>query len=185
MLHTRDTALWHALVGEAQAMTGYTLDTETEGYLVTTLMRFIGKMNRGEVEHDSGMNFLDEFMETGRIQSGSMQDIADQCLLFAGLFPDYAGQKKLPINHFIDLGRGTYAELAGRHSDTLYACLSRDFVKLVDILQSLREMDDGIQCLDPMQAYDLWERTGSRNAARTLSGQRGAIPVVNHSSTVH
>ncbi len=185
MLHTRDTALWHALVGEAEAITGYTLDTETEGYLVTTLMRFIGKMNRGEVEHESGMNFLDEFMETGRIQSGSMQDIADQCLLFAGLFPDYAGEKRLPINHFIDLGRGTYAQLASHSSDGLYACLSRDFIKMVDILQSLRELDEGTNCLDPMQAYDLWSRTGSRNAMRTLAGLGGSFPITHDSHTVH
>lgn len=185
MLHTPDTALWHALIGEAQAITGYTLDSETEGYLVTTLMRFIGKMNRGETQHNSAMNFLDEFMDTGRIRYGSMRDVADQCLLFAGLFPDYAGQKKLPIDHFIDLGRGTYAELAAGQNNNVYAHLCRDFVKLMDILQSLRELDDGHSCLEPMQAYDLWVRTGSQSAIKSLERFSGSRPVFHDAHTIH
>lgn len=184
-LHTPDTALWHALVGEAEAASGCTLGSETEGYLVTTLMRFLGKMGNGSEKHHASMDLLDDFLDTGRLRYGNIQEVADQCLIYAGLFPDYADQKKLPINHFVELGRGAYAELAGSSKDNLYAKLSHDFVKLIDVLQSLRELDDGYCCLAPMQAYELWASTGSRNAKKALESFTGSVPVRQDIYTIH
>jgi len=185
MLHTPDTALWHALIGEAQAVAGYTLGQETEGYLVTTLMRFMGNVGQGAPEHNSSMDLLDDFLDSGRIQYGNMQDVADQCLLFAGLFPDYAGQKQISINYFVELGQGTYAELAAGKYDNVYANMSRDFVKLMDILQSLREIDDGYSCLEPIQAHELWAGTGSQNAKKTLERMTGSTFIVHGTNSIH
>lgn len=184
MLHTPDTALWHALVGEAQAAAGYTLDEETEGYLVTTLMRFMGNMSHNSDQNNS-TDLLEDFLESGVIKYGSMQDVADQCLIFAGLFPDYAGQKQISINYFVELGKGTYSELAAGKFDNVYAHMSRDFVKLMDVLQNLREIDDGYSCLDPIQAHELWTGTGSKNAKRTLEKISGSTFIVHGSNTVH
>ena len=184
-LHTPDTALWHALVGEAQAVTGYTLDQETEAYLVTTLMRFIGNINQTNREHNSSMDRLDEFMDTGKIRYENMQDIADQCLIFAGLFPDYAGQKQISINYFVELGQGTYLELAAGNFDNVYAHMSRDFVKLMDVLQSLREIDDGHSCLQPIQAHELWTSTGSQNAKKTLEKITDSSFIVHGTNSIH
>lgn len=183
-LHTSDTALWHALVGEAQAASGFTLGEETEGYLVRTLMRFIGQMGKSNDKHHDAMDLLDDFLKTGRIRYGNIQEVADQCLIYAGLFPDYAEHKKLPINHFVELGRGAYAELSGGKNDNIYAQLSHEFVKLMDVLQSLRELDDGFCCLAPLQAYELWAGTGSRNAKKSLENFTGSIPVMTHSHTI-
>ena len=185
MLHTPDTALWHALVGEAQAVAGYTLAQETESYLVTTLMRFIGNMSQSTNEHNHSMDMLDDFLDTGRIRYGNMQEVADQCLIFAGLFPDYAGQKQISINYFVELGQGTYAELAAGKADNVYAQMSRDFVKLMDVLQSLREIDDGYSCLDPMQAHELWTGTGSQNARKTLEKISGSTLIVHGTNSIH
>ncbi len=185
MLHTPDTALWHALIGEAQAASGHTLGQETEGYLVTTLMRFIGNMGQTPREHTNAMELLEDFLESGRIQHGRMQDVADQCLIFAGLFPDYAEQKQISINYFVELGKGTYAELARNRHDTVYAHLSRDFVKLMDVLQNLRQLDDGYCCLDPLQAHELWSATGSRNAKKVLERMTGSSLIMQGDNAIH
>lgn len=185
MLHTPDTALWHALVGEAQAVAGYTLAQETESYLVTTLMRFMGNMEQNARKHTDSMGLLDDFMDTGKIRYGNMQDVADQCLIFAGLFPDYAGQKQISLNYFVELGQGTYAELAAGKPDNVYAHMSRDFVKLMDVLQSLREIDDGYSCLDPIQAHELWAGTGSHNARKTLENMSGSTFIVHGTNSIH
>ncbi len=184
-LHTPDTALWHALVSEAQATTGYTLEQETEGYLVTTLMRFIGNMDQQTREHNDSMGMLDDFIDTGTIRYENMQDVADQCLIFAGLFPDYAGQKQVSINYFVELGKGTYSKLAAGSFDNVYAHMSRDFVKLMDVLQSLREIDDGYSCLEPMQAHELWAGTGSQNAKKTLEKITGSTFIVHGTNSIH
>ena len=184
-LHTPDTTFWHALVSEAQATSGYTLDQETEGYLVTTLMRFIGNMDQQAGEHNHSMDMLDDFMDTGKIRYENMQDVADQCLIFAGLFPDYASQKQISINYFVELGQGTYSKLAAGNFDNVYAHMSRDFVKLMDVLQNLREIDDGYSCLEPMQAHELWAGTGSLNAKKTLEKITGSTFIVHGTNSIH
>ncbi len=187
MLHTPDTALWHALVGEAQAAAGCMLDQETEGYLVTTLVRFIGNMGQGQEnqKQNNSMGLLDDFLDTGQIHYGNMQEVADQCLILAGLLPDYAGQKQISINYFVELGQGTYAKLAAGDFDNVYAHMSRDFVKLMDVLQNLREIDDGRSCLEPMQAHELWTSVGSKNAKKTLDKISSSALFMHGTDSIH
>jgi hypothetical protein len=55
--------------------------------------------------------------------------------------------------------------------------LKKYFVAIMDILQSVRDYTRGYPDLTPIQAYDLWNETGSQRALQTLrSYSRKASP---------
>ena len=72
---------------------------------------------------------------------------------------------------------GKYLDSAiSNSSNDLYDLLAKQFVTLMDILQSIRHYADEFPDLLPMQAYDLWNEAGSRRALKVLQSYSRALP---------
>jgi len=181
VLHTTETAHWHALVNEAEATAHCTLSKETESYLVFTLMRFTQRTTLGL--YCLALAYLDGLSKLGMQRYESLREVGDQCLLLAGLFPEYAQRYSVPVSYFVRVGQSAYDELAVQ--DNLFGQLSQAFVNLMDVLQNMRELGEGRRCLDPLQAHELWFTTGSRHAYSILKEATQAVPATRLTHHIH
>jgi hypothetical protein len=181
MLRTADTAQWYALVGEACVAAGCNLNPDLEDYLVLLLVRMFG--NREE----SGSFSMQQLISRSSKRAGrvELQEMGDQCLIVAGLFPEQAAPQQVPISYFVDMGIRAYEELSHQDHDPFYLCLSEQFVALVDVLQRMRELDTGHHCLDPLQAFELWSETRSRSAWQTLTRSGEVLPGLSDYRSMH
>lgn len=167
VLNPTSTAQWHALVGEAQQSLACRLDEELESYLVFLLMRFADRPHM--FSRVIALDFLDSQQVAGNERQLRLRDVGDHCLLFSGLFPRLAERRRVRLSYFVDLGRSAYLQISEtRNEDTdahsLFMRLAREFVQLMDVLQSMRSAND--DPLSPLQAFELWDDTGSSRSLR-------------------
>jgi hypothetical protein len=173
-LYLPETARWYALISQAEYETRCQLPVDAEHYLVRMLLRFTKEQENRYVQEDRPE------MSGGERQKSyeKLNRLGDQCLLMTGLFPDHQGKYPFPFSHFVETGENAYRELArGRDRQGLFTFLGDNFVLLMDVLQQVRELCDGYQFLDPIQAYDIWQETGSQRALSVLSGMTCSFPV--------
>ncbi len=132
-LYTAETAQWHALISEAEAIAGHALDPEIGNYLVFTMTSFLGPGGErtAEIKHHQLLN-------TGGLVDQDLRDTGDICLLFSGLLPDYVSEHWGPVGDMIALGRSAYRELASRDSSQLFLKMSAQFMSIVDVLLNIR-----------------------------------------------
>lgn len=169
VLNPTQLSQWHALISEAQENTASSLDEELESYLIFLLIRFTTKADIAE--RFLALDYLESLQKYGKQRSNKLKDVGDHCLLFSGLFPQIAKQRRVKISYFVDLGRSAYRELSSnseQHFD-LFNELAHRFVLLMDVLQAIRKLDANHPTLEPLHAYDLWTDTGSQQALNTLS----------------
>lgn len=181
-LYLPETARWYALISQAEYKTRCQLPMDAEHYLVRVLMRFTEEQEIGYVQVDRPK------MSGGKRQKcyEKLKRLGDQCLLMTGLFPDHQEKYPFPFSHFVETGENAYRELArGRDRHGLFTFLGDNFVLLMDVLQQVRELCDGYQFLDPIQAYDLWQETGSRRALDILTEMTRSIPVGTMNTRTH
>lgn len=170
-------AQWHLLLSQAEALTGHVLDRDTEDYLVQSLIRVATRP-----ELLSGLLALDRLTQQpdGRARAAYLRDIGEQCLLFAGLFPQLAAQRMVRLSYFVSLGRTAYQQLQELLPDDtgmLYTRLAADFVPLIELLHTMRELGEEGASLTPLYAFELWDDTGSDRALRYIRSVTSAIPV--------
>lgn len=170
-------AQWRALVGEAEALTGCVLGERLETYLVNLLIRVSTRADLFD-----GLMALDQL--TGqpplKPRAEHLRDIGDQCLLFAGLFPDLAEQRGVRLSQFVSLGQTAYRQLHELLQDerrAQYADLCLAFTTLIDLLHTMRELRASEGGLTPLHAFELWNDTGSPRALRYIRACTGAFPV--------
>ena len=170
LLHKTSTALWHALVGEAENHANLNLNEELESYLIFLLMRFTN--NSQMAANVLALEFLNGLQQFGSSQKQVLQDVGDKCLLFSGLFPARAEKLRVNISYFVDLGQSAYGTLAQVNTkpsiSELYQSLHKCFVPLMDVLQSMRELAEQGSSLTPLQAQQLWQDCQSQNAKTQL-----------------
>ncbi len=175
LVNSTSMAAWHEIIHEAEANCAIVLTEETEAYLVFLLMRYLEKP---EIVKQV---MAEEFLEGLQLAAGQREQIlrgvGDKCLLFSGLFPKMAERRLVKISYFVNLGQSAYATLARTRYD-LYASLARQFVTLMDVLQSIRSDTRDFPDLLPLQAYDLWNETGSKRALKVLNQYTQAIPMM-------
>lgn len=177
VLEPTSTAQWHALVSEAEAACECRLAEDLESYLVFLLMRFTSKPElAGSI---LSLQYLRGLTAAGGIRRERLRDVGDQCLLYAGFFPQQADRRLVRIGYFVDLGRSAYQQLAGsllqhRGAD-MFARLAEGFVQLRDVLQAMHELHGELR-LDALHAAELWSETGSRHAFRLLQRFTDALP---------
>jgi hypothetical protein len=174
-LYTVDTARWRALLNEAQSAADCELDAGVESYLVLMLMRFLGQPGAAK-SGLMGERLPEHLAQRERWSAESLREIAEQCLLFAGVFPDHAERSAMPVTYFVDMGRRAYAELARTPDSDVFKQVRDSFVDIIDVLQNLRDLDDGQRCLGLLSAHDLWVKTGSRHAFKVLRETTRALP---------
>ncbi len=178
VLQPTSTAQWHALVSEAECAASCVLSEDLESYLVFLLMRFAS--NPHMLARVIALDYLNNTSTERRTRHEKLRDVGDQCLLFSGLFPKQAERRMVKVSYFVDLGRTAYQQLSdtiSNKSADIYGNLSRDFVSLMDILQTMRELQGSRTALTPLHAYELWNDTGSRHAFKIIRTLTDACPV--------
>jgi hypothetical protein len=170
-------AAWYRVVIEAKQRASCELDEATESYLVFLLMRYLQRPDL--VRSVLALRFLRASQDTGRSRSDAMQDVGDQCLIYAGLFPEQAHRRRVRVTYFIDLGRAAYDAVADgttRGYARLYSDLAEAFVPLTDVLRALRA-DEGRPLHDALLAAEHWAETGSPAALHELGRYTDSVPV--------
>ncbi|MDD2815284.1 MAG: hypothetical protein PHP00_06035 [Thiotrichaceae bacterium] len=172
------TAQWHALVGEAEQACATRLGEELESYLVFLLMRYT---DSPEIANSVlALDYLHSMEAVGHLRETQLREVGDKCLLYSGLFPARAERRRVNSSYYVKLGMGAYSALAtalAQLKAKLFEDLSQQFVKLMDVLQTMRELGNGKPCLQPLQAMELWTETGSAHALQNLAQYTNASPV--------
>jgi len=169
VVNATSTAEWRALVSEAGKAAERRLDEELESYLVFLLMRFTSRPEL--VGRILALEYLRGLAAGGRARQAQLRDVGDQCLLYAGLFPEQARRRLVPVSYFVTLGRSAYDNL-GTHLPqslgALYQSLAEEFIALVDVLLGIRALGSRKSTLEPLDAFDLWSEAGSAHARAAL-----------------
>jgi len=176
VLQSTATAQWHDLVNEAQQAAHCQLDETLESYLVFLLERFSRRPDM--LSRILARDYLEANARGGQ-QNEQLRDIGDHCLLFSGLFPQLAERRLVRVSYFVSLGRSAYDRIAtsGHSINDLYAGLSRGFIQLMDILHAIRGLgDEHNERMRPLQAYELWQDTGSQQAYKLVCAISNAMP---------
>ena len=176
ILEPTSVAQWQTLVQEAQAACDCTLDESLESYLVFLLMRFADKPHC--TARIMAEDFLNSCSACGNDRIDRLRDVGDHCLLFSGLFPQLAERRLVRISYFVNIGRTSYRELSDvldRGWARVYGNLSDAFIVLMDVLHAMRGLG-GQTLLTPIQAFELWQETGSRRCYRQLCEDGNTIP---------
>lgn len=168
---------WQKLVSEAETELGVTLDEDMESYLVFTLMRYTRRPDMAS--RIMALDYLQAMQSSGGASQQHMREVADQCLLLTGLFPARARRRRVSLTYYVDLGRGAYQHLAENLAGMteFYSRMAQQFIQAMDTLHAIRQMSEGQLQLDPLEAFNLWQQTGSRAARVQMALITQAIPV--------
>jgi hypothetical protein len=166
--------LWQDIIHEAEVNCRSKLQVELEAYLINLLVRY---STQPELANQiMAPQFLESAKLTPSERTVALQHVGDSCLLYSGLFPGIAEKRLVKISYFINLGRSAYSRISTASND-LYDLLTKSFVAIMDLLQSLRSYSKHYPDLTPIQAYDLWNESGSLRALRTLRQYSSADPM--------
>lgn len=92
----------------------------------------------------------------------TLKEVGDTSLYVAGYFAESLSRKLVDADYYIGLGRGAYAELAGRLGSNsitdVYRELSQNFPAFVEVLGEVRRRVD-FAGADVMKLYEQWMRT--------------------------
>jgi len=175
--HPTELAQWHALINDAQQACTIVLEEELESYLVFLLMRYSQQPQM--VSTIFATEFLQSLSQTGEQQHQQLRNIGDQCLLISGLFPGRAQQRQVKLSYYVNIGQSAYGVLSGNEQASLAAMfknLCHDFVALMDVLQTTRDMAGAGLDLLPLDAQELWEETHSQRALEILKNYTDSFP---------
>lgn len=115
-----------------------------------------------------------------------LQRMGDVALFMAGFFVESFSRRGLGIDYCINMGGNAYGSLCQEIRGTsraaalvdVYGELSGNFRSLVDVLHEVRDGVDGKRDSDLLQHLELWQRTGSKRAAKILRNA-GVVPLAN------
>ena len=178
-LQPTSTAHWHELVCEAESKSHHHLGEEVQSYLVFLLQRFLSKPEIAV--RILAQDYLRGLRESGHCQIEKLRDVGDICLLHAGFFPHRARTRLVTANYYVDLGIGAYYQLhhhTPHRQGHLYEKLYEGFVPAMDVLQTIKTVEDQQPLYDAITAYELWEHTGSTQAKKTLQQTTQANPTI-------
>jgi len=158
------------------------LQPETEFYVVKLLKRFIFSDALYSRDHSGGLQeqpiaFLyKEALEANASpeQKALFQNVGDITMFRAGFFRERLDRANLDMSYFIGIGGAAYQNAARRseerHFKDLFSELSEQFGKCVDILSEVSVATTPVRTeQDQLRVYEMWDRTGSERAARTLN----------------
>lgn len=172
-LHIPQTTGWRALLTHAQTAGGVHISQAVEEHLVALLYRHVGAdISPSDLEHGL-RDRLDRLLHADTSRPCA---VGDQCLLLTGLLPEHAIRKGVPVSYFVEIGRNAYREYASKHRAALYESLADEFVRAMDVLQTLRALGSGEPCIDGFNAYHLWHELGSAHGWRVLRALTPSLP---------
>ncbi len=168
--HESVQQLWQHSIREAEGRLALTLPAHLEHYLTELLIRYSDKPDLAQQVFAT--NFLEAKQQPPKLRAMHLQIVGDQCLLYAGLFPQVAEAKLVTIRYFVDMGQSAYANVSHALHD-LFWLLAKHFVRLMDVLQSLRPDSS----LLPLMAYEQWREVGSERAYLLLKSYTNGTPI--------
>lgn len=161
MTRPNSILLWQDVVRDAEGVCAIQLDHELEAYLAWLLYRYTDRPDI--VKRVIATAFLQAMQLREQQRNFFLQEVGDQCLLIAGLFPRIHQRRMVKLSYFVDLGRAAYLGISTQ-TTSLYGSLAFQFVMLMDVLQSIRQPPD----LLPLEAYEQWTELGSQRALTIL-----------------
>lgn len=181
-----NTAEWQKLVHDGELASQRELGEELQSYLVFLLMRYLEKPEL--MSRVMALEFISGLEASGQMQQEQLRNVGDCCLLFSGFFPKIADKRRVNVSYYVGIGQSAYhhlAETCQRKMSELFHCVGDGFVDLVDVLQAIRSLAHE-NALSPLQAFDLWENTGSNQAFKSVcEATTQAMPVVTPSNIKH
>ncbi len=182
VLEPTSTAQWQALVSDAEHAANCQLDETLESYLVFTLMRFCQQPELAS--SIMALEFLEAAQQHGQQQHDKLRDVGDKCLLVSGLFPQNAKRRLVSVGYFVNLGRSAYQQL---HEKThgFYGQLAQDFVPMMDVLHAIRELNKQSHQLEALDAFELWDETGSQHALERIKAVTAHGQPIKNNNTKH
>jgi len=168
------TAQWHKLVSDAQIASGISLEKPIKSYLIYTLIQYTQRPDIAA--RIFAIDYLLANQEQGHVRTNQLRDLADQCLLYAGLFPQYSKRRNVRVSYYVDIGRSAYSDISNCYHDEkdIYAELSDKFVALMDTLLAIHHIDKQEShafILEPETALQTWQDTQSQQALKILQQQ--------------
>ena len=182
-IHLAEMAGWRALLTEAQYVAKMELHAQLEEYLVSMLYRTTRPLGPAILDGPPPALSAEQSDPNGNVEN--LRAIGDHCLLSAGLFPEYAVQKNVPIAHFVYVGRAAYQEFGHASEEPTFLMLAEFFVDIMDVLQTLRDVENHDLKIDPLNAYQLWYDTGSVSAWNALQRFTHSLPGNYEAAAVH
>lgn len=182
-----EVAGWRALLTEAQHVARVYLAPEVEDYLLRLLYQAVGQAG-DHIETDP-QAFVDRMARRRATAPHELLAVGDESLIFAGLFPEQAIREGIPITYFVQVGVNAYREFAATQREAAagitYTTLANQFVDLLDVLHTLRELQQDTPCIDPLNAYQLWHEVGSSHAWQVLRQFTSASPSLHPTNARH
>lgn len=176
-LQLPEAAGWRGLLTQAQQNARSFLPDVVEEYVVCLLYRTLGSAAEGR---RLALRFAQRLLATDGRTARNLAAVGDQCLLFAGLFPEHAIRQRIPLSYFVQVGGQAYREYAAaRRGDerAIYQTLGAHFVPALDALLGIRELNaGGGPCLDGLNAFQLWSEAGSSHGWSTLRQITKSLP---------
>ncbi|MFO7285784.1 MAG: hypothetical protein LOD94_00715 [Gammaproteobacteria bacterium] len=170
-------------VSSAMARQGLSADDHTAYYVVNLLTLFA----RSEVLYDGSPEgrwlkplalFLAEATEapTEDERNFALQRIGDISLFIAGFFGEALARRQVDVDYYVRMGGSAYGSLServrgsmrGRIYTAVFAELASKFQDFVDVLTEVRDEARGNDDIDILRLYEVWLKTGSKRAERTL-----------------
>jgi len=135
--------------------------TEPAGWYLVSLL---GDFTRARIPDEPLSLKLAQSAATGdpgeRVKT--LKEVGDTSLYVAGFFAESLSRKLVDADYYIGLGRGAYAELAGRMGSSsiteVYRELAEGFPGFVEVLAEVRRRVD-FAGADVMKLYEQWMRT--------------------------
>lgn len=184
-MRVEDNDQWNELLDQAGLFSGIQLESGIQQYLVNTLAAYINDealANRA-LYPEQILNMLHE----GKARQHQLKEMGDHCLIISGLYPLLAEKRHVPISHYIDLGITSYRHLSSQVNplqQIFFAQLADEFNNMVNLLYTLR-LFAGSEPLSPLQAFELWQDTGSATAYQILTRSRQSIPACVNTAAYH
>ena len=168
-IRTADCAVWHALMTKSQISSNIQLPERVETYVSQLVIRAMS------AQKDLGQEISETLLESS--EHGDLHLIGDECLVLAGLMPERAIREHIPVSYFVNVAYRAYSQLARDSGEEVYSLLAANLVDCVDVLHTLRELEVGGSCIDPLNAFELWEDTGSQHAWQVITRLTNALPI--------
>ena len=175
-LHLPEAAGWRGLLTQAQQNARAFLPEIIEEHLVCLLYCMLGSTG---ASRQLSTGFARQLLAQGNAQAQNLAAVGDQCLLFAGLFPDHAIRQRIPLSYFVQVGQHAYREHAANvrgEERAAYQALGEHFVTTMDVLLGIRELNEGGPCIDGLTAFQLWSESGSSHGWHTLRLMTNSLP---------
>ncbi|MSR14023.1 MAG: hypothetical protein EXR86_05535 [Gammaproteobacteria bacterium] len=180
-----EVASWRALFGCAQHACATYLPAAVEDYAIRLLYRNLGQPSESL---SCAANYAERVLAQCQ-RAPDLATVGDQSLIFAGLFPEHAIGEGIPIAYFVHIGMNAYREFAAaapeQESRDTYIALANTFVMLVDVLHTLREVEQDEPVIDGLNAYQLWHETGSLHAWQVLRRLTPSLPATHITRACH